>query len=116
MSETDLTTIAVTLEGLSLLEVEAFDALLTKEIAAMRLKGVSEQAIFQTLLNDAETNGRVFGTLASGIKSQMYGTISDAAKAGEEQYYLEQGIDTSLRKWMCPATFRFSSGTLRRKR
>ena len=100
MSVSDLADIEITLEALTLLEVETFEVLLQKEIATMRLKKMSEEAIFQVLLNDAETGGRVFGQFASGIKTQMYGAVTDASRAGENQYYEEQGLDTTLEKWI----------------
>ncbi len=100
MSVADLAEIEVTLDALAALEVDTFSVLLQKEITSMRLRKMSEEAIFQTLLADAETGGRLFGGLANGIKTNLYTTISDAAKAGGEQYYLEQGIDTRLRQWL----------------
>lgn len=100
MSDIELVDISLTLDALTLLEIDTFSVALKNEIAAMRIRGVSEAAIFQTLLADAERGGRVFGSLSAGIKSQMYGTISEAAAAGESQYYDDQGIDQSELEWM----------------
>ena len=104
MSDVELADITVTLNALTFLEAQSFQGLLQKEIISMRLRGVSEQAIFEVLLADAEAGGRIFGSLSSGIKSQLYGTISDAARAGERQYYESVDIDMDELIWQVRST------------
>jgi len=100
MSEPELDPIIIGLEELLALELLSFAGTLRKEIATMRIAGMADEAIYQVLLNDAEMGGKIFGSFANSIKSQMYGTITKSSVAGKEAYFRAEGIDTKLERWM----------------
>ena len=84
------------------LDVEAklFTVTLAAEIEKMRILGMSEDAIFTVLEQDALTGGRIFGQFENSIKSSIYGGIQAASAVGEQEVFKANGIDTDFEKWV----------------
>lgn len=81
-------------------DIELFAAELKHAVTVRRLGGMSEQAIFNDLLADAQTAGPVFGKFENTIKRTMYGSIQRASNMGELLTYKAAGLDTKLLQWV----------------
>ncbi len=90
----------INLGELLIVDSRYFAITLEKEIALMRLSGMSEPAIFTVLEQDAATGGRIFGEFENTIKSQIFGGIQTASAIGEQEVYKAAGIDTNFQKWV----------------
>ena len=86
----------------TVMEAEAtlFSQVLLKEVTILRAGGLTDAAIFDTLLADAAQGGRIFGQFNNAIKSQIFGSVQKASHVGETAVYEERGIDTDMRKWV----------------
>ncbi len=73
-------------------EVHLFTTSLDIAVTRMRRQGMADEAIYQTLLRDAQTGGRIFGTFGNTVKRHIYGGIQDAGTIGKEAEFAAAGI------------------------
>ena len=90
----------IELGALMLADAKYFAITLEYEIEKMRIAGMSENAIFTVLEQDAKTGGRIFGQFENTIKSQIFGGIQTASAIGEQEVYKAAGIDVDFQKWV----------------
>ena len=73
-------------------DVRTFSNGLEKSVFSLTQAGASQDIIKQTLTNDMETGGRIFGELRNNTKASVVDGINQSAKMGQYQNYdLEKG-------------------------
>ena len=73
-------------------DTTVFGARLEQSIVRMEALGVSKEVIFDTLQDDMQTGGRIFGELKNNAKAAIVGAINLASRLGQYQNYdLDKG-------------------------
>ena len=73
-------------------DVKTFSNDLEKSVFSMSQSGVSEDKIKETMANDMETGGRIFGKLRNDMKAGVVDGINQSAKMGQyKNYELDKG-------------------------
>tara|TARA_Y100000593_G_scaffold95130_1_gene200433 strand:+ start:9576 stop:10121 length:546 start_codon:yes stop_codon:yes gene_type:complete len=76
-------------------DITTFSNNIEKTVYTMSSAGISDKVIRETLLNDMETGGQIFGQLKNNTKAGIVSAINQAAKMGQyENYDLEEGLFT----------------------
>ena len=81
-------------------DIELFIAELQHEVKVLRIGGMSDQAIFASLMNDAQTGGPVFGKFENSIKRTLFGSVQQASIKGELLTYQDAGLDVTELQWV----------------
>jgi len=81
-------------------DIKLFTAELEHAVTVLRLGGMSDEAIFADLMNDAATNGPVFGAFQNRVKRTMFGSVQRASNMGELLTYKDAGLDVTELQWV----------------
>ena len=60
-----------------------------KQVVLMQSRGISSEVINQTLRNDMQTGGRIFGQLKNDVKAATHGAVNQAGGLGQMSEYNE---------------------------
>ena len=60
-----------------------------KQVVLMQSRGISSEVINQTLRNDMQTGGRIFGQLKNDVKASTHGAVNQAGGLGQMSEYNE---------------------------
>ena len=60
-----------------------------KQVTLMTSRGISSEVINQTLTNDMQTGGRIFGQLKNDVKAATHGAVNQAGGLGQMSEYNE---------------------------
>ena len=60
-----------------------------KHVTLLQSRGISSEVINQTLRNDMQTGGRIFGQLKNDVKAATHGAVNQAGGLGQQSEYDE---------------------------
>ena len=69
------------------IDAEIFGANITKEVARLQANGVSRTVIAQTIKNDMQTGGRIFGQYRNSIKGGIVEQVNQSGRLGQLQSF-----------------------------
>lgn len=81
-------------------DIKLFIAELEHEVTVLRIGGMSDEAIFASLMDDAQNSGPVFRKFENDIKRTLFGSVQQASIKGELLTYQDAGLDVTELQWV----------------